>query len=62
MYDKLIINLYFRCDKGGRKRILVLCISGRILATLAVFLSYMLEDLVGSSTFHLLVHTFTIAQ
>ena len=39
-----------RCDKGGRKRILILCITGRILATLAVFLSYMLEHLVSPFT------------
>ena len=39
-----------RCDKGGRKSILILCITGRILATLAVFLSYMLEHLVSPFT------------
>jgi len=42
----VIIFLGSWCDKGGRKRILFLCITGRILATLAVLLSYILENLV----------------
>ena len=35
------------CDKGGRKGLMILCISGKLLALCADFLNFMLEELVG---------------
>ena len=40
--------IYFPwCDKGGRKGLMVLCISGKLLALSADFLNFMVEELVG---------------
>ena len=39
--------IYFPwCDKGGRKGLMVLCISGKLLALSADFLNFMVEELV----------------
>ena len=35
------------CDKGGRKGLMILCISGKLLALCADFLNFMIEELVG---------------
>ena len=35
------------CDKGGRKGLMILCISGKLVATAMDFLNYMVEAWVG---------------
>ena len=42
------LMIYFPwCDKGGRKGLMILCISGKLLALGADFLNFMVEELVG---------------
>ena len=42
------LMIYFPwCDKGGRKGLMILCISGKLLALSADFLNFMIEELVN---------------